>query len=216
MSVFPRLFSFIAVMGVSQRLVCAQRWELKNTTKNVLQKRSCRKGLQNNRPKIQNRFFLDLFNHVFGRFSVGGVKKKILKKSDPGPFLIPDPPTHHGGHRFFSSGPLAWARWWWRWAWAGLKARSKYHKATRRLRLRQGAGKKKSVTPVVGGWVRVRKRTRVRFIFWICFLSCFLNSPHRETPKNVIKKIREKNRFWIFGRIFCKNVSTRFFAKRFL
>jgi hypothetical protein len=37
----------------------------------------------------------------------------------------------------------------------------------------------------------------------------FLNSPHRETPKNVIKKSR-KSRFWIFGRFICKNFSTRF------
>jgi hypothetical protein len=46
------------------------------------------------------------------------------------------------------------------------------------LRLRlfgraRGRQKKKSGTPVVGGWVRVRKRTRVRFIFSIFFLSCF-------------------------------------------
>jgi hypothetical protein len=34
----------------------------------------------------------------------------------------------------------------------------------------QGAGKKqKSVTTVVGGWVRVRKRTRVRITFLIFF-----------------------------------------------
>ena len=41
----------------------------------------------------------------------------------------------------------------------------------------------------------------------------FLNSPHRETPKNVIKKKSRKSRFWIFGRIFCKNFSTRFFLQ---
>jgi hypothetical protein len=32
---------------------------------------------------------------------------------------------------------------------------------------------KQSVTPVVGGWVRGQKRTRVRFIFFDIFLSCF-------------------------------------------
>jgi hypothetical protein len=68
------------------------------------------------------------------------------------------------------------------------------------------AKKKKSGTPGVGGWVRVRNRTRVRFFFIV-----FLNSPHRETPKNVIKKNSKKSRFWIFVRIFCKNFSTRFF-----
>jgi hypothetical protein len=29
----------------------------------------------------------------------------------------------------------------------------------------QGAGKQKSVTPVVGGWVRGKKMTRIRFLF---------------------------------------------------
>ena len=41
----------------------------------------------------------------------------------------------------------------------------------------------------------------------------FLNSPHRETPKNVIKKNSRKSRFWTFGRFFCKNFSTRFFLQ---
>jgi hypothetical protein len=44
--------------------------------------------------------------------------------------------------------------------WATLNAISKQQ---------LGPAKKKSVTPVVGGWVRVRKRTRVRFIFSIFF-----------------------------------------------
>jgi hypothetical protein len=51
-----------------------------------------------------------LFNHVFERFSMRGVKKhdkKISKnKSDPSPFSYSDPPTHHGGHRFFFCRPL--------------------------------------------------------------------------------------------------------------
>jgi hypothetical protein len=50
----------------------------------------------------------------------------------------------------------------------------------------QGAGKKKkSVTPVVGGWVRVRKRTRVRFIFWIFFYRVFElpSSRNAQNPK---------------------------------
>ena len=41
----------------------------------------------------------------------------------------------------------------------------------------------------------------------------FLNSPCREAPKNVIKKKSRKSRFWIFGRIFCRNFSTRFFLQ---
>jgi hypothetical protein len=61
--------------------------------------------LQINRQIIQNRFFVDLFYHIFGRFSVRGfkntTKKQITHKSDPGPVLASDPPIHHGGHRLF-------------------------------------------------------------------------------------------------------------------
>jgi hypothetical protein len=73
----------------------------------------------------------------------------------------------------------------------------------------RGRQKQISVTPVVGGWVRGQKRTRVRFSSSIFFVV-FLNSPHREMPKNVIKNKSRKNRFWIFGRFFWKNFSTRF------
>jgi hypothetical protein len=66
----------------------------------------------------------------------------IQKKSDPRPFLASDPPPHQGT-------PVASAMG------GGLEAK--------------GSAKKKSGTPVVGGWVRVRKRTRVRFIFLIFF-----------------------------------------------
>jgi hypothetical protein len=52
----------------------------------------------------------------------------------------------------------------------------------------QGAAKKKSVTPVVGGWVRGRKGPGSDLFFGY-FCVVFLNSPRRETPKNVIKKI---------------------------
>jgi hypothetical protein len=65
---------FIAVSSVSQRQ------KFKNTTKKRFAKQSCRKqitmlNLQTVRPKIQNRFFLDLFYHVLGCFSVRGVQK---------------------------------------------------------------------------------------------------------------------------------------------
>ena len=49
--------------------------------------------------------------------------------------------------------------------------------------LPRGRQKKKSGTPVVGGWVRVRKRTRVRFIFSIFFLSCFWTPLIEKRPK---------------------------------
>jgi hypothetical protein len=59
--------TFFAFSGVTER------WEFKNTTKNVLQKKSCQNILK--RQKIQNRFFSILFYHVLGRFSVRGVQK---------------------------------------------------------------------------------------------------------------------------------------------
>jgi hypothetical protein len=55
-------------------------------------------------------FFSLFLSQAFGRFSVRGVqkheKKYRGKKSDPGPFLASDPPTHHGGHRFFLADSL--------------------------------------------------------------------------------------------------------------
>jgi hypothetical protein len=102
--------------------------------------------------------------------------------------------------------------------WAGWKSAPVRSLIAQLVKTRQGAGKKKKKTgtPVVGGWVRVRNKDQGQTFFGIFFIV-FLNSPHRETPRNVIKQIREKVGFWIFGRIFCKNLSTRlFFVKRFL
>jgi hypothetical protein len=76
----------------------------------------------------------------------------------------------------------------------------------------QGAGKKKVVGDPHGGWVgQSTKKDWGQIYFFDIFLIVFLSFPHRETPKNVIKKQSRKSRFWIFGRIFCKNFSTRFF-----
>jgi hypothetical protein len=74
------------------------------------------------------------------------------------------------------------------------------------------------VTPVVDGWVRVRKRDGVRFIIYFpdIFLMVFLNSPHRETPKNVIKKIEKKIGFGFLVDFFVQAFRHHFFAKRFL
>jgi hypothetical protein len=41
----------------------------------------------------------------------------------------------------------------------------------------------KSVTPVVGGWVRGQKRTRVRFVFLIFFYDVFELPSPRIRPK---------------------------------
>jgi hypothetical protein len=103
--VFRRFFYSIAVSGVSQR------WEFKNTTKNVLQKQSCRNVFTKHSAKNPKPIPSPYFYHGFGRFSVRGVQKhdmnKISKnKSDPGPFLASgDPPTHHGGHRICLAAP---------------------------------------------------------------------------------------------------------------
>jgi hypothetical protein len=66
--------------------------------------------------KIQNRFFLNFFSHVFGRFSVRGVQKhdkKISQKNltNPGTFLASEEPTNHPKVRqFFFECPLGWRR----------------------------------------------------------------------------------------------------------
>jgi hypothetical protein len=74
--------------------------------------------------------------------------------------------------------------------------------------------KNKSVTPVVGGWVRGQKRTRVRFIFSIFFYRVFELPSPRNAQKHDKQKSR-KSRFWTFGRIFGKSFSTRFFCNTF-
>jgi hypothetical protein len=79
--------------------------------------------------------------------------------------------------------------------------------------LARGRPKTKSVTPVVGGWVRVRKKDGVRFIFPIFFYRVF----ELPSPRNAQKRDKQNsriNRFWIFGRFFFTNFSI-FFAKRF-
>jgi hypothetical protein len=97
-------FCFIAFSGVFQRR------EFKDTTKNVVKKKSCRKVFTKESTKNSKPTFLDFFYHVFGHFSMRGVQKHDKKyrknKSDPSPFSHSDPPTHHGGHRFFFCRPL--------------------------------------------------------------------------------------------------------------
>jgi hypothetical protein len=61
---------------------------------------------------------------------------------------------------------------------------------------------KKKVTDlgVVGWFLGGQKSTRVGQICFRVFFIVFLNSPHRETPKNVIKKNQEKIGFGFFCR----------------
>jgi hypothetical protein len=107
----------------------------KTLQKTFYKKKCVEKVLQKIRPKLQNRFFLDFFNHVFGRFSVRGVQKHDKKyrqnKSDPIPFSYSDPPTHHGGPRFFLRRPLVlmglWSNGHWR---MGNETRNTQHAAS--------------------------------------------------------------------------------------
>jgi hypothetical protein len=68
---------------------------------------------------------------------------------------------------------------------------------------------KKNIGDPRGGLVgRSTKKDKGGIYFFDIFVIVFLNSPHRETPKNVIKIFSRKSRFWIFGRIFCNFFST--------
>jgi hypothetical protein len=58
---------------------------------------------------------------------------------------------------------------------------------------------------------KTRTKSGSRPIFFVVFLK----SPHRETPKNVIKKNREKVGFGFLVEFFEKLFDTIFFAKRF-
>jgi hypothetical protein len=63
----------------------------------------------------------------------------------------------------------------------------------------QGALKKKVTDPYVVGWfLGGQKSTRASPIFPRDFYIVFLNSPHRETPKNVIKIVLKKIGFGFF------------------
>jgi hypothetical protein len=85
-SIFLGIFAF---SGVSQR------WEFKNTTKNVLQNNCVENKLLKPTSNLKPICFSNLLYHVFRRFSVRAVRKHS------GLFLASDPPTHHGGHRLF-------------------------------------------------------------------------------------------------------------------
>jgi hypothetical protein len=80
---------------------------------------------------------------------------------------------------------------------------------------KQGALKKKRRTPtwLVGSSEAKKVPGLVRF--FPDFFIVFLNSPHRETPKNVIKKSR-KIGFGFFVVFFAKTFRHDFFVKRFL
>jgi hypothetical protein len=121
MSVFSRLFCLIAFSGVFQR----REFKAKRKTlqKTFYKKNRVEKFLQKIRPKSRFWFLtFDFFSIFFlSRFWFLGVsrwgefkntiffrtKKKIWPQTPvPSPFSYSDPPTHHGGRRFFFVGPL--------------------------------------------------------------------------------------------------------------
>jgi hypothetical protein len=86
----------------------------------------------------------------------------------------------------------------------------------------QGAGKNKTGDPR-GGWVGQSTKKGWGQIFLVIFLVIFfftrvfdLPSPRNAQKRD--KKVEKKIGFGflVFGRFFCKNFSTRSFAKRFL
>jgi hypothetical protein len=85
-----------------------------------------------------------------------------------------------------------------------------------RARGTQKSKKKVTDLDVVGWFLGGQKSTRAGQVFFRDFFIVFLNSPHRETPKNVMKTNREKIGFGFFWSIFLIFFSTRFFVKRFL
>jgi hypothetical protein len=105
---FLDFFVFIAFSGYYQR------WEFKNTTKNVLQKIVSQSFYKTIDTKSKTYFFIDFFVTFFWRFSVRGVQKPFKTKHPGGKksglvlFFDSDLPTH-GGPRFFGrfGGPLS-------------------------------------------------------------------------------------------------------------
>jgi hypothetical protein len=111
---FLDFFCFIAFSGVFQRR------EFKNTTKNVLQKKSRRKvSTKNSTKNPKPTFSLFFFNHVFGRFSARGVQKYeknigYRKKINLALVLfrtLTHPPTTGVTDFFFIGGPLDFFYW---------------------------------------------------------------------------------------------------------
>jgi hypothetical protein len=66
----------------------------------------------------------------------------------------------------------------------------------------------------VGQWSEAKKGPGSDLFFSIFFIV-FLNSPHRETPKNVINKNREKIGFGFLVEFFVKTFRRDFFQNVF-
>jgi hypothetical protein len=69
----------LAFGPLGQRARSAARGEAASVSGQAVVQKHNKKHFTKNRPKVQNRFFLDFFYHVFGRFSVRGVQKHDKK-----------------------------------------------------------------------------------------------------------------------------------------
>jgi hypothetical protein len=87
-----RIFGRFLVRGV-------QKHHIKLFTKN-----QCQNKLQRI-DKNPNAIFSRFFSHIFWRFSVRGVRKRQTNITKPCYFFASDPPTRHGGVRFFFATP---------------------------------------------------------------------------------------------------------------
>jgi hypothetical protein len=93
---------FVAFLGGSQR------WEFKNTTKNVLQKKTCRKAFTKKSTENPKPIFLYFLYHVFGRPSVRGTPPRYKKPKKDKTRIFFWPLAHQPrGYRFFSGRPIA-------------------------------------------------------------------------------------------------------------
>jgi hypothetical protein len=83
----------------------------KTLQKTFYKRNRVEKFLQKFDQKSKTDFFSNFFLSRFWAFLDEGSSKTRLKKYrknkyDPSSFSYSDPPTHHGGHRFFFAGPL--------------------------------------------------------------------------------------------------------------
>jgi hypothetical protein len=84
-----------------------QKHYKKRFTKKIVSRSFYKKIDQKSKTDFFSNFVLSLFWTFLDEGSSKTRLKKYRKnKSDPGPFSCSDPPTHHGGHRFFFAGPL--------------------------------------------------------------------------------------------------------------
>jgi hypothetical protein len=97
---FYRFFGCFPAMGV-------QKHYKKRFTKKIVSKSFYKKFDQKSKTDFFSKF---VFSRFWAFLDEGSSKTRLKKyrkhKPDPSPFSYSDPPTHHGGHRFFFWRPL--------------------------------------------------------------------------------------------------------------